>query len=252
MHDCRKMTIAVAHQHREPRYWADPEWLGSRGVLMKTIKDLPEHSRPREKLREKGAAALTDEELVAAILGMGTRGIDVRTMARQVVALICEHREGLTLDHLLSVPGMGLAKGGQILSAFELARRHLVNETTKIECAEDVLPLLADIRAKSQEHFVCVTLNGANELIEKRIVTIGLLDRSLVHPRDVFADLIADRAAAVIFAHNHPSGDLQPSDEDLKTQDQLVQAAKILGIRVLDHVIVTRKGYYSFQEAGIV
>jgi DNA repair protein RadC len=218
---------------------------------VKTIKDMPEHSRPREKLRESGAAALTDEELVAAILGMGTAGIDVRTISRQVAGLICEHREALTLDHLLSVPGMGLAKGGQILSAFELARRHLMKETVKIECAEDLLPLLADIRSKSQEHFVCITLNGANEVIEKRIVTIGLLDRSLVHPRDVYADVLTDRAAAVIFAHNHPSGDLQPSDADLKTQEQLIQAAKILGIRVLDHVIVSKKGYFSFQEAGI-
>ncbi len=219
---------------------------------MKTIKDLPEHTRPREKLREKGAAALTDEELVAAILGMGTAGIDVRTMARQVAGLISEHRENLSLDHLSSVPGVGLAKGAQILSAFELARRHLLKETVKIECAEDVLPLLSDIIGKTQEHFVCITLNGANEVIEKRIVTIGLLDRSLVHPRDVFADVIVDRAAAVIFAHNHPSGDMQPSDADLMTQEQLVQAAKILGFRVLDHVIVSRKGYFSFQEAGLI
>lgn len=220
--------------------------------MPKTIKDLPEHSRPREKLREKGAASLTDEELVAAILGMGTAGIDVRTMARQVAGLIREHRENLTLDHLMAVPGMGLAKGGQILSAFELARRHLLRQSVKIESAEDVVPLLADIVEKTQEHFVCITLNGANEVIEKRVVTIGLLDKSLVHPRDVFADVITDRAAAVIFAHNHPSGDLQPSEHDLKTQEQLEEAAKILGIRVLDHVIVSKKGYFSFQESGLV
>ena len=220
--------------------------------MPKTIKELPEHSRPREKLRDKGAAALTDEELVAAILGMGTAGIDVRTMARQVARFIREYREALTLDHLLSVPGMGLAKGGQILAAFELARRHLLKETVKIETAEDVVPLLADIVGKTQEHFVCMTLNGANELIERRIVTSGLLDKSLVHPRDVFADVITDRAAAVIFAHNHPSGDVQPSDADLKTQEQLVSAAKILGIRVLDHVIVSKKGYFSFQENGLI
>ena len=219
---------------------------------MKTIKDLPEHSRPREKLREKGAAALTDEELVAAILGMGTAGIDIRTMARQVARLIREHQKNLTLDELMSVPGMGLAKAGQILSAFELARRHLLKQTVKIETADDVVSLLADIVGKSQEHFVCITLNGANELIEKRIVTIGLLDKSLVHPRDVFADVITDRAAAVIFAHNHPSGDLQPSDHDLETQRQLEGAAKIVGIRVLDHVIVSKKGYFSFQEAGLI
>ena len=220
--------------------------------MPKTIKELPEHTRPREKLREKGPAALTDEELVAVILGMGTAAVDVRTIARYVAVLIREHREAITLEQLVSVPGMGLAKSGQILSSFELARRYLLAESTKIQCAGDVLPLLSDIRNKSQEHFVSVTVNGANEVIQKRIVTVGLLDRSLVHPRDVFADVISDRAAAVIFAHNHPSGDLQPSDEDIKTQTRLVEAAKILGIRVLDHLIVSRKGYFSFEESGLI
>ena len=219
---------------------------------MKTIKDLPEHSRPREKLQERGPAALTDEELVAAILGMGTAGIDVRTMARQVAGLIREHKEKLSLDHLLDVPGMGLAKAAQILSAFELARRHLLKDTIKITVAEDVLPLVADIAAKPQEHFVCISLNGASEVIEKRVVSMGLLDQTPVHPREVFADVIADRAAAVIFVHNHPNGDPQPSEADRRTHDRLTEAAKILGLRVLDHVIVTKKGYYSFQESGLV
>ena len=143
---------------------------------MRTIKDLPEHSRPREKLQERGASALTDEELVAAILGMGTAGIDVRTMAKQVAGLIREHREALTVDHLLSVPGMGLAKAAQILSAFELARRHLVKDGVKINCAKDVLPLVSDIAGKQQEYFLCISLNGANEVIEKRVVTIGLVE----------------------------------------------------------------------------
>lgn len=219
---------------------------------MKTIKDMPEHSRPREKLREKGASALSDEELVAAILGMGTAGVDVRTISKQVAGLICEHKEALKLDHLRGVPGMGLAKAAQILSAFELARRHLVKDAVKISCAKDALPLLTDITGKQQEYFLCISLNGANEVIEKRVVTIGLLDKSPVHPREVFADVIADRAAAVIFAHNHPSGDLEPSQSDLQLQEQLTEAGKILGIRVLDHVIVSRKGYYSFQEAGLI
>ena len=219
---------------------------------MKTIKDMPEHARPREKLREKGPKALTDEELVTAILGMGTTGVDVRTMAKQVVSLIREHKEGLSLDHLLEVPGMGLAKAAQILSAFELARRHLFKEMVKIICAKDILRLVSDIAGKQQEHFVCISLNGANEVIEKRVVTIGLLNKSPVHPREVFADVIADRAAAVIFVHNHPSGELQPSESDLNIHRQLTEAGKILGIQVLDHVIVNRKGYYSFQEAGLL
>ncbi|HAL55139.1 MAG: hypothetical protein A2X96_10140 [Syntrophobacterales bacterium GWC2_56_13] len=219
---------------------------------MKTIKDMPEHSRPREKLREKGASALTDVELVTAILGMGTAGVDVRTIARQVVSLIREYKAGLTLDHLQTVPGMGLAKAGQIISAFELARRHLLKDTVKITVAQDVLPLVADIAGKQQEYFICISLNGANEVIEKRVVTIGLLDQSPIHPREVFADVIADRAAAVIFVHNHPSGDLQPSEADHRIHEQLTEAAKILGIRVLDNLIVTRRGHYSFRDAGLV
>jgi len=219
---------------------------------VKTIKDMPEHSRPREKLRERGVAALSDEDLVAAILGMGTAGVDVRTISKQVAGLIREHKEALTLDHLLEVSGMGLAKAAQILSGFELARRHLGKGAAKISCARDALPFLNDIVGKQQEYFICISLNGANEVIEKRIVTIGLLDKSPVHPREVFADVIADRAAAVIFAHNHPSGDLRPSEADLRMQEQLTEAGKILGISVLDHIIVGRKGYYSYQESGLI
>jgi DNA repair protein RadC len=220
--------------------------------LVRTIRDMPEHCRPREKLRERGPQALTDEELVAAILGMGTAGIDVRTMARQVAGLIREHRESLKLDHLLAVPGMGLAKAAQVLSAFELARRYLLKEGVRIVTAGDVLPLVADIAGRHQEHFVCISLNGANEVIQKRIVTIGLLDRSQVHPREVFADVLSDRAAAAIFAHNHPSGERQPSEADIAIHERLTEAGRILGLRVLDHVIVTRKGYFSFQEAGLI
>jgi len=219
---------------------------------MKTIKDMPAHDRPREKLQEKGAAALTDEELVAAILGMGTAGRDVRAIAKQVAGLIREKQQNLTLTDLMDVPGMGLAKSAQILSAFELARRHLLKETVKISRAQDVLPLVSDLIEKRQEHFVCISLNGANEVITKRIITIGLLNMSPVHPREVFADVIVDRAAAVVFVHNHPSGDLQPSDADLKMHEQLTEAGNILGIRVLDHIIVSRRGHLSFQESSII
>ena len=219
---------------------------------MRTVKDLPVHNRPREKLREKGASALSDEELVGAILGTGTARVDVRTIARGVAGLIREYKQGLTLDHLIAVPGVGLAKAAQVLSAFELARRYLLRDTVKIVVAQDILPLVADIAGKQQEYFVCISLNGANEVIEKRVVTIGLLDKSPVHPREVFADVIADRAASVIFAHNHPSGDLHPSENDLRIHEQLADAGNILGIRILDHVIVTRKSYFSFQESGLI
>jgi DNA repair protein RadC len=219
---------------------------------MKNIKDLPAHNRPREKLKERGASALTDEELVAAILGRGVEGQDLGAISRRVAKLIQKHKKKLSVDHLTAVRGMGLAKAAQILSAFELARRHLIKDTVTITGAQDVMPLLADIADKKQEHFVCISLNGAHEVIKKRIVTIGLVDRSPVHPREVYADVISDRAAAVIFAHNHPSGDLKPSNSDLKIHEQLTEAGKILGIRILDHLIVAKNGYYSFQEAGLI
>jgi len=219
---------------------------------MKTIKDMPAHSRPREKLQERGVTSLTDEELVAAIIGMGTAGRDVRAIAKQVAGLIRDRQKDLSLADLMEVPGMGLAKAAQILSAFELARRHLLREAVKISRSEDVLPLVSDLADKRQEHFLCISLNGANEMIEKRIVTIGLLNMSPVHPREVFADALVDRAASVIFVHNHPSGDLQPSDTDLRMHEQLTEAGKILGLRVLDHIIVTKKGHFSFQDAGLM
>ena len=219
---------------------------------MKRIKELPEFSRPREKLKEKGAKALSDEDLIALILGSGTKGQDVRTMAAEIAKLIANKKGKVTLEELSQVDGIGLAKAAQILASFEIARRYMAKETLKISDAKDVLPLLSDIVNKQQEYFICISLNGANEVIEKRIVTVGLLDKSQVHPREVFADVITDRAASIILAHNHPSGELKPSNSDLKIHDQLVEAGKILGIKVLDHIIVSRKGYYSFQEAGLI
>ena len=219
---------------------------------MKRIKDLPEFSRPREKLKERGAKALSDTELIAAILGSGGKGLDVMSLSSKVAKAISGKKGDLSLEELTKIEGIGLAKASQILAGFELARRHIIVETVKINKAEDVLPLIGWITNKQQEYFICISLNGANEVIENRTVTVGLLDRSQVHPREVFADVITDRAASVIFAHNHPSGALEPSNSDLKIHEQLTEAGRILGIKVLDHIIISKKGYYSFQENGLV
>lgn len=221
-------------------------------MRMKRIKDIPEFSRPREKLKEKGVQALSDTELIAIILGSGIKGQDVRAIASKIARLIVDNKDNLSLEILLTVEGIGIAKASQILAGFELARRYIVKESIKIKEAKDVLPLLNDIADKKQEYFVCISLNGTNEVIEKRIVTVGLLDKTQVHPREVFADVITDRAAAVIFAHNHPSGELKPSSSDLKIHEQLTEAGKILGINVLDQIIISKKGYYSFQEDGLI
>jgi len=220
---------------------------------MKTIKELPEHDRPREKMREKGAAGLTNEELVQVILGRGVKGHDVRAMSQKIARIVEEKKGQLAESDLTEIHGMGEAKSYQLLAAFELARRFAKGDAVKIAGTQDILALdvIQQITGKPQEHFVCISLNGANEVIEKRIVTVGLLDRSQVHPREVFADVIADRAASVIFAHNHPSGDLRPSDNDLRIHRQLTEAADILGLRVFDHLIVGKQGFYSFQKAGL-
>ena len=219
---------------------------------MKPVKELPAFGRPREKLREKGAGALSDVELLAVILGRGQQGIEVMTLASKVAKLIARNKGNIFLEELMKIDGIGPAKAAQILAGFELARRYMVKDTVKINGPESVLPLLAGVANKQQEHFICISLNGANEVIENRTVTVGLLNKTQVHPREVFADVIAERAAAVILAHNHPSGELKPSDSDLKIHDQLTAAGKILGITVLDHIIIARSGYYSFQEQGLI
>lgn len=219
---------------------------------MKRIKELPPFSRPREKLKEKGVGSLSDTELLAVILGSGSKEQDVLTLASKVAKVISGSKGNISLEELSQLEGIGLAKAGQILASFEIARRYIVNEAVKITHAKDVLPLVSDFQGKQQEYFICFSLNGANEILEKRIVTVGLLDKSQVHPREVFADVITDRAASVLFVHNHPSGDLKPSNSDLKIHEQLAEAGKILGIKILDHIIISKKGYYSFQEAGLI
>lgn len=220
--------------------------------MKKSIKDMPGFSRPREKLKERGPEALSDAELIAVILGSGNKGQDVMTLSVKIAKLIADKKSNLILEDLLNIDGVGLAKACQVLSGFELSRRYVSGDRVSITEPKHVLPLLSDIISKQQEYFICISLNGANEVIEKRLVTVGLLNNCQVHPREVFADVITDRAASVIFAHNHPSGELNPSRSDLHIHEQLTQAGKILGINIIDHIIISKRGYYSFQENGLI
>ena len=193
---------------------------------------------------------MSDVELLAILLGSGTRKTSVLDLASQILRSCNGRLDRATLDDLRTIPGVGEAKGCQIAAALELARRHVAKGCHVIRDAADALPYLQSTRGKKQEHFVCISLNGANEVIESRIVTVGLLDTNQVHPREVFADPIADRAAAVLVAHNHPSGTLEASPEDLALTRRVVKAGELLGIRVLDHLIVTADGFLSLREAG--
>jgi DNA repair protein RadC len=214
------------------------------------IQDLPDADRPREKLLRRGVASLSDVELLAALLGSGTRRTSVLDLASRILRTLDGRIDSDNLEELQSIAGVGKAKACQIEAALELARRHIAKGRHVIREAADAIPYLQSIRGKKQEHFVCVSLNGANEVIESRIVTVGLLDTNQVHPREVFSDPIADRAAAVLVAHNHPSGTLEPSAEDLALTRRIVKAGELLGIRVLDHLIVTESGFVSLKEAG--
>ncbi len=216
--------------------------------MAKRIADLPINDRPREKIYTKGAGALSDEELVAILLGFGTQGHDVMTIARRIVKLVDDHQGRPALADLRRLEGVGPAKAALISAALEFARRRIRPEGIKINSPVDVLPLIRHYSDRKQEHFLCISLNGANEVIATRVVSIGLVNKTHVHPREVFADPITDRASAVIIAHNHPAGDLTPSHEDELLTSQLREAGETLGIDVLDHIIFGRKGHYSFLE----
>ena len=219
-------------------------------MARKRIKDLPGFARPREKLLERGPQALSDAELLAILLGSGVEGKSALDLARAILEKAGPEFPKWSVEELLAVPGIGTAKACRIAAAFELARRFAQRGRPVIREPEDVLPYIQHIADKKQEYFLCLTLNGAGEVIQTRVVTVGLLDSSQVHPREVFADAIADRAAAVILAHNHPSGRLDPTPADLEVTRQLAEAGRILGIQVLDHVIVSQRGFLSLREGG--
>ncbi|OYX43797.1 hypothetical protein B7Y94_00915 [Candidatus Saccharibacteria bacterium 32-49-12] len=210
------------------------------------MSERPKDLRPREKLAAKGAAALSDYELLMAIIGSGTAQADVTKIARDVRRLIAEKGSELTYEDLMVVRSLGPAKATQIMAGFELWRRQFeVPDRPIIDSPEKAVEQLADIRDKKQEYFVCLTLDGANRLIAKRIITIGTLTSSLVHPREVFADAITDRAASIIVAHNHPSGNLGPSEADRAVTTRMQKASELLGINLIDHIIVTVNSYRS-------
>ena len=219
--------------------------------MKRSIKDLPEHERPREKLLAKGAAALRDEELVAILLGKGSRRHDVLTLAEKLIPIIDAKGPSLTVDDLSKLDGIGEAKAASILAAVEFTRRRVKPSGIKIAQPSDIVPHIRHYADRKQEHFICASVNGATEIMNIRVVTIGLVDRSHVHPREVFADPLIDRASSVILAHNHPVGDPTPSREDIETTKRLRRAGEIMGITVLDHIILSGAEYLSFVEQGI-
>lgn len=217
---------------------------------MQRIHNLAISDRPREKLIRLGPRGLSDQELLAVLLGSGGSKGDVFSLAAQVVKAADRSNLALSVSELQQIPGLGPAKATAVVAALEFARRRIAGDGIKIREAQDVIPLVLHLADRRQETFICVSLSGAHEVIASRVVTIGLANVCQVHPREVFADPLIDRACSVIVAHNHPSGDLSPSAEDLKVTERLKEAAWLLGINFLDHIIFSRRGFFSILNGS--
>ena len=205
-----------------------------------SLKNIPDIDKPREKLMSRGASSLELEELIAAILGRGTVGYDAVKIGKMVGKVLMTYTYETTIRDLLEIPGMGEAKACQILASLELARRFPPPKMRKavIHTPKDVLPFVTQYRYDNQENFLTITLTGAHEVVNVRLITKGILDNCQVHPREVFAGAIEDRASSVILVHNHPSGNLEPSKQDIVMTEELKKCGEILGVPILDHIIV--------------
>ena len=217
---------------------------------LERIQSLTVAERPRERLCTVGPKALADHELVTILLGAGQRDRPVTHIAADVLAVLDRLGAHTGTEDLQAIAGLGPAKATLICAAMELARRLICPARVRVSFPTDVVPLIAHYSDRKQEHFLCISLNGAHEVIAVRVVSVGLVNRALVHPREVFAEPLTDRAAAVIVAHNHPSGHVEPSREDRDVTARLTAAGRTLGIEVLDHIIFCDTRYYSFLEHG--
>jgi len=222
-----------------------------------TINDLPKEERPRERLVKFGEQALSAQELLQLILGRGIAGESVAVTAQKLLAQFgsLQKLSEASIEELSSIKGIGLAKATQIKAAFEIGRRvstqTLDYKSKELNDPEKVYRLIkSKLKDYHKEHFYIIALNSRNHSISE--VSIGSLNASIVHPREVFAEVIKNKAASVIFAHNHPSGDPEPSEDDLLITKRLVESGKILGIEVVDHIIITKTGFLSFKEKGIL
>ena len=256
---CRKSNQLLRHPRvatENPQYiflFFLPKDLHVRYISGMTIRsNVREKPNIRERLLAYGAEQLSDVDLLAVLLHTGMVNKPVTKLAEEIIQHIDTRKTESIEAALKTVNGIGAAKLSTILAAFELGRRYYGIGGEKVRHPSDIVPFLRHYSVRKQEHFICASLNGAHEILATRVVSVGTLTHTLVHPREVFADPLADRAAAVILAHNHPSGSLMPSAEDLNLTKRLCEAGRLLGIDVLDHIILSPTGkYMSFIEAGV-
>ena len=220
------------------------------------VSDLPRVDRPREKLAQKGSSALSDAELLAVIIGQGTKGASVLAVADEILKFFGPSKLGSASPReLQSVKGIGPARASQLVACLELGRRIFRPEdepAVVIRRPEDAASLTRELAAARKEHSCTLYLDTRNRVTRKETISIGTLNASLVHPREVFQPAVESSAASVVLVHNHPSGDPEPSREDLLLTKRLVTAGEIMGIEVLDHVIVARRSFVSLRERKLM
>ena len=214
------------------------------------IRDLARVDRPREKLIHYGPSKLSNSDLLAILLRTGTQGTNAVKLASKIIKKFgADNLPGLEHKDLKSFPGIGATKACEIVACFELGKRLLKDiKPSTYTSPNDVWQELKDIRASKKEHFVAFYLDTRNQEIKREIISVGSLNANLVHPREVFEPAVKNLAAQIIIAHNHPSGNLEPSDQDMKMTKRLIEAGKILGIEVIDHIIVTKESVLSLKE----
>lgn len=223
-----------------------------------TLHDLPSEDRPRERLRKVGVDNLSIQELLALVIEKGGKKGNVLTIAQNLLS----HFGNLTkikeasIEELQYVDGIGFANACKLKAALKLGEKALNRQERygkKIKTTEDVFHLLKnDLGTKKKEHFRILSLNSRNQLIEIDNISMGSLDSSIAHPREIFCTAIQNSAALIILVHNHPSGDPAPSEDDLEITKRLVEAGKILGIEVIDHIIVAKDSFFSFKGKGLI
>ena len=223
-----------------------------------TIHDLPTSERPRERLQKFGAEALSAQELLALILGRGIAGESVMVTAQRLLSQFGSLKgiANASVEELAQVRGIGVAKTSQIKAAFELTNRlesyAESGDKPLVKTPEDVAGLVRSrLKGKKREYFLALLLDTRNKLIRVAEISVGSLDSSVVHPREVFKEAVLASAASVIFVHNHPSGDPEASEDDIKLSKRLAEAGELMGIDVLDHIIIGDKKYLSLKRGGL-
>jgi DNA repair protein RadC len=218
------------------------------------ITQLPSFTRPREKLSEKGADALSDAELLAILLRTGYTGRSALEISRRMLRRNTLPRLlNLSLTQLADLKGVGSSRASILVACTEIARRlNRQDQSTTIKTPHDVAQVAQFLIAKKQEHLLCLYVNARNQLLAQEVVSVGTVNSSLIHPREVFAPALQHRAAGVIVVHNHPSGETLPSEEDIITTEKLVEAGNLLDIPILDHVIVGKNGWSSLKQEQLI